>query len=499
MCVVGVVGSLIVYGILQERIMTRPYGVESEYFKYSVFLVLSNRVLSASLAAAILAYTKGMVQPAAPIWKYAGVSASNVLATTCQYEALRYVSFPVQTLGKCAKMIPVMIWGYFINQRRYTLNDYVIAACVTLGCTIFALYGDLTHKHSAKSSNTSAKGLMLMLGYLGFDGFTSTFQDKLFKGYQMETYNQMLYVNGVSACLSVAWLLSDGAIWAGPGVHRPSPRGVIRHHHSVIEFDVRSTLHPVHHQRVRRVALRRHHDDATAPQHSSQLRVIPPSTDVAAMVWHRLSFLRALRPGVFEERAAALARSFAPPAEPIRISILHRLSECTYITYNSSIRFMHNYRLFQPRPTDRVIRPTSHARASWRPPRTRDARSAPSSPREDTREVRRRDRDARATRARRRRRARAAKTMGSFAGRAGGRGTATARRARRARRRARPRGRARRDSRTTRDARARTGRREDEDGRERGDARRGIARRREDADDADDARGVGERCEMTDE
>jgi adenosine 3'-phospho 5'-phosphosulfate transporter B2 len=213
MCVVGVVGSLIVYGILQERIMTRPYGVESEYFKYSVFLVLSNRVLSASLAAAILAYTKGMVQPAAPIWKYAGVSASNVLATTCQYEALRYVSFPVQTLGKCAKMIPVMIWGYFINQRRYTLNDYVIASCVTLGCTIFALYGDLTHKHSAKSSNTSAKGLMLMLGYLGFDGFTSTFQDKLFKGYQMETYNQMLYVNGVSACLSVAWLLSDGAIW----------------------------------------------------------------------------------------------------------------------------------------------------------------------------------------------------------------------------------------------------------------------------------------------
>ena len=38
-------------------------------------------------------------------------------ATTCQYEALKYVSFPVQTLGKCAKMIPVMIWGYAINGR----------------------------------------------------------------------------------------------------------------------------------------------------------------------------------------------------------------------------------------------------------------------------------------------------------------------------------------------------------------------------------------------
>ena len=193
--------------------MTRPYGDDAEYFKYSVFLVLSNRILSASLAAAILSCTKGMVKPAAPLWKYACVSASNVLATTCQYEALRYVSFPVQTLGKCAKMIPVMIWGYFINQKRYTLIECAIAACVTFGCMIFGLYGDLTHKHSVKSSNTGFKGLLLILGYLGFDGFTSTFQDKLFRGYQMETYNQMLYVNGVSATLSLTWLVTDAAIF----------------------------------------------------------------------------------------------------------------------------------------------------------------------------------------------------------------------------------------------------------------------------------------------
>lgn len=33
--------------------------------------------------------------------------------------------------------------------------------------------------------HSSVYGLALMLGYLGFDGFTSTFQDKLFKGYQV--------------------------------------------------------------------------------------------------------------------------------------------------------------------------------------------------------------------------------------------------------------------------------------------------------------------------
>jgi len=219
-CVIGVVGSLLVYGVLQERIMTRPYeteGQEREYFKFSVFIVLSNRLLSCVMACMILAYTKGNVQPVAGIHRYFAVSASNVVATTCQYEALKYLSFPVQTLGKCAKMIPVMIWGYMINQKRYVAQDYVIAAGVTLGCTMFALYGDVSSsaaKHHGKSGkDTSIYGIGLMLGYLGFDGFTSTFQDKLFKGYQMETYNQMLWVNLSSSFISAMWLFTDSAFF----------------------------------------------------------------------------------------------------------------------------------------------------------------------------------------------------------------------------------------------------------------------------------------------
>lgn len=55
--------------------------------------------------------------------------------------------------------------------------------------------------------DSSVYGLALMLGYLGFDGFTSTFQDKLFKGFQMTTYNQILYTTLWSSLLSCfgAW------------------------------------------------------------------------------------------------------------------------------------------------------------------------------------------------------------------------------------------------------------------------------------------------------
>ena len=46
----------------------------------------------------------------------------------------------------------------------------------------------------------------MMGGYLFFDGFTSVFQEILFRGYKMSTYNQMLYVNLCSGILTLAGL-----------------------------------------------------------------------------------------------------------------------------------------------------------------------------------------------------------------------------------------------------------------------------------------------------
>ena len=39
---------------LQERIMTQPFGAGKEYFKYSLFLVLCNRMLTVTLALGLL-------------------------------------------------------------------------------------------------------------------------------------------------------------------------------------------------------------------------------------------------------------------------------------------------------------------------------------------------------------------------------------------------------------------------------------------------------------
>ncbi|GMH07426.1 hypothetical protein Nepgr_009266 [Nepenthes gracilis] len=138
--VTGIMATLVIYGVLQEKIMQVPYGPNKEYFKYSLFLVFCNRLTTSAVSACSLVASKRALDPVAPVYKYCLVSISNILTTTCQYEALKYVSFPVQTLAKCAKMIPVMVWATVIMQKTYRALDYLWAVLVTIGCSMFILY-----------------------------------------------------------------------------------------------------------------------------------------------------------------------------------------------------------------------------------------------------------------------------------------------------------------------------------------------------------------------
>jgi len=121
-CIAGIMGSFLAYGVIQEKIMTKPYGVDESgegiLFPYSAFLVFNNRIVSVLGSAVILTLQGESLGNIAPVASYFGISFSNVVATFCQYEALKWVSFPTQTLGKCGKMIPVMILGMLISERN---------------------------------------------------------------------------------------------------------------------------------------------------------------------------------------------------------------------------------------------------------------------------------------------------------------------------------------------------------------------------------------------
>ena len=87
---------------------------------------------------------------------------------------------------------------------RYKTQDYALALAITAGVMLFFLTGQVSSVGAKTDSGTALVwGALLMLGYLGFDGFTSTFQDSLFKGFSMSTFNQMLYVNAFSSLVSL--------------------------------------------------------------------------------------------------------------------------------------------------------------------------------------------------------------------------------------------------------------------------------------------------------
>ena len=55
-----------------------------------------------------------------------------MLSSWCQYEALKYVSFPTQMLFKCFKLAPIMLMGKFLGNKDYPVYDYLVA--IMIGC-----------------------------------------------------------------------------------------------------------------------------------------------------------------------------------------------------------------------------------------------------------------------------------------------------------------------------------------------------------------------------
>merc|ERR1719453_1787281 len=105
--------------------------------------------------------------------------------------------------------MPVMFWGMAVAGKRYGLQEWLIAFAVTGGVTEFLMTGPIS---SHGDDGSSTYGLMLQGGFLALDGFTSTFQEKLFKDHVTSKYNQMLYINLGSCCISSFTLCASGRL-----------------------------------------------------------------------------------------------------------------------------------------------------------------------------------------------------------------------------------------------------------------------------------------------
>lgn len=196
--------------------MTRPYlgDIGTAFFSNSLFLVLANRLFAGGVAIFVIVIRGdwGELTSKAPIWDYISISISNVIATSCQYEALKWLTFPTVTIGKCAKMLPVMLILNLRSGKQYNYEDFGIVALVLAGCAVMISSGNVVAKRTGAADEDTPLGFGLLVAYLLFDAITSTYQERLFQKYDMTVYNQMLYINFSSATLSVLGLTISGGL-----------------------------------------------------------------------------------------------------------------------------------------------------------------------------------------------------------------------------------------------------------------------------------------------
>jgi adenosine 3'-phospho 5'-phosphosulfate transporter B2 len=209
-CAFGLHVSFSIWGLLQERMLTFPY--DGDYFVYSFGLVFITRV-GGLLLSAVLMFVNKEEWVQTPLYEYAFPSVANILSSWCQYEALKYVSFPTQMLAKAFKLVPVMLMGKFLHEKCYETYEYVCAATIGFGIYLFLESSEniqfgYDSFGRVEESGAWLCGVVLLILFLFFDSFTAQWQTRMFEiQINMSPLQMMFVINAFSAVFSLITLL----------------------------------------------------------------------------------------------------------------------------------------------------------------------------------------------------------------------------------------------------------------------------------------------------
>ena len=93
------------------------------------------------------------------IAEIAPISAVYMFAMWCSNEAIKYVSYPMQTLGKSCKMIPVMIGQVVFDGRRHSAYKYACVIVMAAGVAAFNLSRMSSKKSKGPSAGSDDEGM----------------------------------------------------------------------------------------------------------------------------------------------------------------------------------------------------------------------------------------------------------------------------------------------------------------------------------------------------
>jgi len=216
--IVGIFGTFSYFAILQEDVYKKKYN--GEKFTYTLFVLLIERSMN-SLVAYIGMQLSAKSKYKVPIQEISISGTTQMIAMGASNEALRYVSYPTQVLGKSCKMVPVFIAGILLAGKaaEYALADYLQVGIVTLGVCVFNFGGK-----AKAGADDSSYGLALIGLSLMCDGATGGLQDKVKAitkkinhddDAKISMFESMFYTNASGAVVALILAIGSGQLTAG--------------------------------------------------------------------------------------------------------------------------------------------------------------------------------------------------------------------------------------------------------------------------------------------
>lgn len=181
----GIYLSYLIYGHIQEDLFLyqSPYSGDKFHFAWMLQALESFVIVCFGSIMMLLRFHTDM--KSLPQRKFFQSGASQVMSKTFTSLSLSAgLSFPVCTLAKSAKIVPVMIGQVFLGgSNKYTTRDYVFAALLVTGTAILSMN---TGRDNSGTTSSSIAGIMWIAASLVMDGVTAGLQKRL----QIETIHK---------------------------------------------------------------------------------------------------------------------------------------------------------------------------------------------------------------------------------------------------------------------------------------------------------------------
>lgn len=156
---------------------------------------------------------------------YAIAALANILGMVTAYTALRWVSYPTQSIFKSCKPVAIMVIGLMCC-KWYKPQRYICVLLMVTGVIFFKMYEP---KDDKKTQNIKREvkafeidnlfdwdyqllGIGLLTFSLAMDGVLGAFQDKIRTNYKPTSQQMMLSLNTWGSCILLVVIIGTGEL-----------------------------------------------------------------------------------------------------------------------------------------------------------------------------------------------------------------------------------------------------------------------------------------------